>query len=156
MEELCMLFMIINADDENKFLKILNKYQPGFKVVMHGTGTASSSLLEYFGLSETNKTIITSVLPPIICKYILTEINQKINVNEPGSGIAFSISLSSSTKYMTDYYKNYEMEDLDMNKANQHLIITITNEGFAEQVMSAAKKGGGNGWNHHKWPWFRK
>lgn len=145
LNSLCMLFIIINYNDEKKFTKIIDKYKIGFKVVMHGMGTASSSLLEYFGLDRRERTIITSVLPPIICKNLLKEIEQKLQVNEHGKGIAFSIPLSSSTKYMLDFYKEHEMEDIDMNEVSQHLIVTIVNEGHAEKVMNEAKKGGATG-----------
>jgi len=145
LSNLCMLFIIINYSDEKKFTNIINKYNIGFKIIMHGKGTASSSLLEYFGLNNEEKTIITMVLPPIICKHLLTEIKQKINVSERGKGIAFSIPLSSGTKYMLDFYEKHEMEDIDMNKANQDLIVTIVNEGYAEKVMTEAKKGGATG-----------
>lgn len=140
-----MLFIIINPDDEKKITTIINKYKVGFKVVMHGIGTASSSLLEYFGINEKRKTIITAVLPPIICKHILKDIDKKNNMNEPGKGIAFSISLSSSTKYMLNFYQKQEMEDIEMNDAEKHLIVTITNQGHAEKVMNEAKKGGATG-----------
>lgn len=145
MNNLCMLFIIINSNDEKKTIKLINKQRINFKVIMHGTGTASSSILEYFGLNQEQKTIITSVLPSIICKHILKEIEEKIKVKEYGKGIAFSISLSSSTKYILDFYKNHEMEDIDMEEAKQHLIITITNEGYAEKVMTEAKKVGATG-----------
>lgn len=145
LNSLCMLFIIINYSDEKKFTNIINKYKIGFKVVMHGMGTASSSLLEYFGLDRRERTIITSVLPPIICKNLLKEIEQKLQVNEHGKGIAFSILLSSSTKYMLDFYEKHEMEDIDMSEANQQLIVTIVNEGYAEKVMNEAKKGGATG-----------
>lgn len=145
MNNLCMVFVIIDSNNEKKFLKILDKYKVGFKFILHGTGTASSSLLEYFGLNEEEKTIITSVLPPSICKNILIEIDKKNNMNEPGKGIAFTIPLSSSTKYMLDYYQKHEMEDLEMNEVNQHLIVTITNKGYAEKVMTEAKKAGATG-----------
>lgn len=135
----------MNHDDEKKMINIINKYKVGFKVVMYGKGTASSSLLEYFGLSNKEKSIMTMVLPPIICKHILREIEQKFNVNERGKGVAFSISLSSSTKYMLDFYKTHEMEDFEMEAANQELIVTIVNEGYAEKVMTEAKKGGATG-----------
>lgn len=140
-----MLFIIINRNNEKKIINIINKYKVGFKVVVYGKGTASSSLLEYFGLSSEEKSIITTVLPPIVCKHILKEIEQRINVNEHGKGIAFSISLASSTKYMLDFYKNHEMEDIDMEAAAQELIVTIVNEGYAEKVMTEAKRGGATG-----------
>lgn len=145
MNSLCMLFIIMNYSDEKKFTKIINKYKVGFKVVVRGKGTASSSLLEYFGLDEEEKKVMTMVLPPVVCKHLLREIETKINVSEHGKGIAFSIPLSSSTKYMMDYYKTQEMEDFDMEEAYQHLIVTIVNEGYAEKVMNEAKKGGATG-----------
>lgn len=140
-----MLFIIINSKDEQEFIKLINKYKLGFKVVMHGNGTASSSILEYFGLDKEEKTIITSVLPQSLCKQILKEIEPKVNEEKLGKGIAFSIPLSSGTKYMLDYYKQHKMEEIDMNEANQHLIITIVNEGNAEKVMNEAKKSGATG-----------
>ena len=143
MNELCMLVMITNSNLERKFIKMLGKYKVGFKVVLHGIGTASSSLLEYFGLNEEEKAIITSVVPPVICKHILKGIEQEMN--DPGRGIAFSIPLSSSTKYMLDYYQKHEMEDIEMKEANQHLIVTIVNEGYADKVMNEAKKVGATG-----------
>lgn len=145
LNNLCMLFMIINARDEKRIVKVINQYKVGFKVVMHGMGTASSSLLEYFGLIEEDKTIIISVLPPIVCRHLLDDLENKVNFNEHGMGIAFSIPLSSSTKYMLDYYKDIKMEDIKMEDANQHLIVTIVNQGYAEKVMNEAKKGGATG-----------
>jgi len=145
LNNLCMTFIIINYSDEKKFTKILNKYKIGFKVVMHGNGTASSSLLEYFGLNKEEKTVITAVLPSSNCKHLLKEIEERIKVNEHGKGIAFSILLSSCGKYMLDYYQKYEMEDIEMEASNQHLIVTIVNEGYAEKVMNEAKKAGATG-----------
>ena len=145
MDNLNILFIIINKTDEKRISKIIDKYKVGFKVIMHGTGTASSSLLEYFNLNDEAKTVLTIVLPTTLGKNILKEIETKNQTHKHGNGIAFSIPLSSSTKYMLDFYKNHEMEDIEMEEANQHLIITIVNEGFAEKVMTEAKKAGATG-----------
>ena len=77
-----MLFIIINAHDEKKILKVTNQYKVGFKVVMHGMGTASSSLLEYFGLNDEEKTIITAVLPSVMCRHLFLELEKKVNFNK--------------------------------------------------------------------------
>ena len=145
MNNLSMLVAIVNRTDETKILKVINKYKVGFKYVMYGEGTASSSLLEYFDLNDEGKAIILSVLPNVMCKKILIEISDKIKVNECGKGILFSMTLSSGTKYMLDYYKNSEMEDIEMEDAYQHLIVTIVNQGYAEKVMTEAKKSGATG-----------
>ena len=145
MDSLNMLFIIVNHSEERKIIKLINKYKIGFKTIMYGQGTASSSLLEYFDLNDEEKTIITAILPPIVCKYLLKELKEKIKVDDLGKGIAFSIPLSSGTKYMLDYYTNHELEDIEMEETNQHLIVTIVNEGYAEKVMTEAKKAGATG-----------
>ena len=144
MQNLSLLFYIINPNDK-KYIKFLDKYKIKFKTIINGTGTASSSLLDYFGLNEIDKTIIISILPTTLSKYILKDMIEKLNINEPGKGIAFTIPISSSIKYLNDVYKTQEMEDIKMEQANKELIITIANEGYAETIMNAAKKVGATG-----------
>lgn len=145
MDKLSLLCLIINEEHETQNIKILNKYKANFKTVIHGIGTASNSILEYFGLNEIHKTLILSILPNTNSKYILSELNNKTKINEPGKGIAFTIPVSSSVKYIEDFYKNKEMEDINMEYANQELIVTIANEGYAENIMNAAKSVGATG-----------
>ena len=147
MNKLSLLTMIINHSQEEDFINFSQDKKAGFKNIIHATGTASDSVLDYFGLNEIKKCIILSIVPYDMSKYILKELkkDKKININEPGNGIAFTIPLSSGTQYMIDRYKDIEMEDIKMEPANQHLIITIANEGSAETIMSAAKKAGATG-----------
>ncbi len=140
-----LLVIIDSKSDEQKYLNLLDKYNVGFRVITYGKGTASSSLLEYFGLNEVEKIVILAVLPRIMSKHILRYTKSKFKANRPGGGIAFTMPLSSSTKYMQEYYKDESLEDFKMEETNKHLIITITNEGFAEAVMNAAKKAGATG-----------
>ena len=93
------------------------------------------------------KIIIISLVPYNMSKLVLNNLkkDKKLNINEPGNGIAFTIPLSSASKYMLDRYDKIEVEDIKMKPANQHLIITIANEGSSESIMSAAKKAGATG-----------
>jgi len=143
MNKLSLLCLIINEENEKQNIKILNKYKANFKTVIHGIGTASNSILEYFGLNEVHKTLILSILPNTNSKHILNELNNKTKIDEPGKGIAFTIPVSSSIKYIEDSYK--EMEDINMEYSNQELIVTIANEGYAENIMNAAKSVGATG-----------
>lgn len=147
MNKLSLLTMIINHSQEEDFIDFLKDKKAGFKNIIHATGTASDSVLDYFGLNEIKKCIILSVVPYNMSKYILKQLKEdkKIKIDEPGNGIAFTIPLSSGTQYMIDRYKDIEVEDIDMKPANQHLIITIANEGSAETIMAAAKKAGATG-----------
>ena len=144
---LSLLTIIDSKQNEKKHLKRFHKFKVPFRVIMSGKGTASSSLLEYFGLDETEKIVILTTMPKVMSKHILKDIQTTLNIKDPGNGIAFTIPLSSSTKYIQDFYQNNNWEDFEMEEITKHLIITITNEGFAETVMTAAKKAGASGGN---------
>ena len=144
MDTLSLMFFITDLNAK-KSIRFLDKYKIKFKIMLSGTGTASSSVLDYFGLNEIEKCIVLCIMPSVMSKNILKDMHDKLNIHEPGKGIAFSVPISSSVKHMIDKYKDIKMEDVEMEKANKHLIITIANEGFAETIMSAAKKVGATG-----------
>ena len=140
-----MMVMIFNKKLEKKYKFLLQRNRIKYNVLLYGTGTASSSVLEYFGLNEIKRDVVLSILPYNLSKYMLKQIDQKLKMDEPGNGIAFTLPISSSTKNMKDAYKDYDVEDTYMEESNKHLIITIASEGYAEEVMNAAKKAGATG-----------
>ena len=140
-----MLVMIDSKSDEKAYSNLLNEYDVKFRYITYGKGTASSSLLEYFGINEVEKIVVFAILPKVLSKHILRYAQSKLKINEPGGGIAFTMPISSSTKYMQDFYENISLEDFKMDEVNKHLIVTITNEGYAETVMNSAKKAGASG-----------
>ena len=52
MNKLSLLTMIINHSQEEEFIDFLQDKKAGFKNIIHATGTASDSVLDYFGLNE--------------------------------------------------------------------------------------------------------
>ena len=143
-----LLFAILAGDYDKKIKSILNKYNVKIITVTHGIGTASPSLLDYFGLVETKKSIYMAVIPDYASYNILNIINKEFNIENPGTGIAFTIPISSSNKYLSTAFEKYkvEKEKTSMNNSDKyHLIITIVLEGHLEQVMNAAKRVGASG-----------
>lgn len=142
-----LLFAILDDGNDKKIKSILNKNDISISCVTHGIGTASPSVLDYFGLVETRKSVYLSIIPDYLESKILNEINKGFNIEHPGTGIAFTIPISSSNKYLSMYFeKNLEKEKIVMNNNEKyHLIITIVLEGHLEQVMNAAKKAGATG-----------
>ena len=145
MDNLSLMVMIFNKKLEKKYKFLLQWNKIKYNVLLYGTGTASSSVLEYFGLNEIRRDVVLSILPYNLSKYILKQLDQKFKMDEPGNGIAFTIPISSSTKNMLDAYKEYDVEETIMEESNKHLIVTIASEGYAEDVMNAAKKAGATG-----------
>lgn len=145
-----LLCLITNANDDKKLKQIESKYSMPFNLAMYGTGTASSSLLNYFGLEEIKKYVYLSLINYEEKQNILNDINKTLNIEKPGHGIAFTIPLSSSTKYIKDKInkdqkENNMKQENNKNKKNHELIIAIVNEGNRDTVMNAAKKKGAGG-----------
>lgn len=145
-----LLFLITNENNDKKLRKIEQKYQLPFNLATHGKGTASSSLLNYFGLEEIKKYIYFSIINYYEKDSILIDLKKELKLEKPGFGIAFTIPISSSTRYIKDkiYHKNKEviMKKLDeTNKLKYELIIAVVNEGYNDKVMNVAKKRGANG-----------
>lgn len=136
------LFLIINK--EKKIKKILDKYKLPFNYVCKGIGTASNSMLDYFGLTETEKAIMISLIPDIYEKELFREIAHEMKVEDIGTGIAFTVPLTSSSKYVKETFSKREGKAMK-NKRDYQLIMTVVNTGHADKVMIAAKKAGATG-----------
>ena len=144
MNKLKMIITISLETFDKKIESIYDSNGVIFKIIIHGTGTATSSILNYLGLAETKKYISIALVPDYLEKDILKSINEVFS-SKVGSGIAFSISLSSANKFLIDGYKNKDFKEIGSMNIKYHLIITIVLEGYLEQVMSAAKKAGAQG-----------
>ena len=131
-----LLVMIYN--NEKKLKNILKKYKLNFNVMTYGSGTASLSLLTYFGLDKVKKSLYFSLIPSSIEEKVLQELETKLNLKQIGEGIGFTISLTSSNKFINDILDK-EGDKME-NKDEYELIITIVKEGYSDLVMQAAKK----------------
>ncbi len=149
-----LLCIITNAKYDKKIKAIYKKFNLPLNLATYGNGTASSSLLEYFGLEEVKKYIYFSLIKKDMSSKVLNKINNDIKLDTPGNGICFTIPLSSSTKYISDKLTSNVNKEVTMEKDNEEkiinnknyeLIVSIVSEGFAENVMATAKKAGANG-----------
>ncbi len=131
-----LLVMIYN--NEKKLKNILKKYKLNFNVMTYGSGTASLSLLTYFGLDKVKKSLYFSLIPSSLEEKVLQELETKLNLKQIGEGIGFTISLTSSNKFIKDILD--KEGDMMENKDEYELIITIVKEGYSDLVMQAAKK----------------
>jgi len=148
MSKLKLLFTILDEDYDDELKEIYDKNNLSVRFLTHGFGTASSSLLDYFGLIETKKHIHMAIIPNYIESKIIKQIDKKLHLDKPGAGIVFTISLGSANKFLLDEFSDKEFlkEEHTMDNINKnYLIITIVLEGHLEQVMDAAKRVGVTG-----------
>lgn len=143
-----MLVTITDKDKDIKIKRLLKRYHVGFSFVLSGIGTASSSLLNYFGLDEVKKKVIVSIIPDILESKILYDLYNKAGIKEVGGGISFTINVTSATRFLSNIYKDLELKkgEYVMEKDKEYeLIVLIVLEGYSSLAMDAAKKCGANG-----------
>ena len=138
-----MLFIITN--NEKKVTNFVNKFNLPFNTILHGIGTASKSILDFFGLVPCEKVILMSIIPEYLEEDIITNLHKNFKLQEIGNGIGFTVPLSSSSKYVKEAFNEKGEGEKMMDSKNYHLIISIVQEGYADKVMNVAKKNGANG-----------
>lgn len=137
-----MLFVI--NDEEKKLNKICSKYKLPFNTLVHAEGTASEGILNFLGLRKTEKNLLLSIISSYEEKEIMSYLKNDFKINEIGKGIAFTVPLSSSSKYVLETFQEKKGEKME-KESKYHLIITIANEGYADKIMNVAKRNGANG-----------
>lgn len=138
-----MLFIITN--EEKKLNQFVNKFNLPFNTIFHGIGTASKSMLDFFGLVPCEKIVLMSIIPDYMEDDIINNLHKNIKLQEIGNGIGFTVPLSSSSKYVKEAFNIEAKGEKMKDNKNYHLIVSIVQEGYADKVMSVAKKNGANG-----------
>lgn len=136
--------LVVIYNKEKRLKLILQKYNLSYQIAGIGYGTAESKILTYLGLNSIKKNIYYSLIDSSMEDYIFNDLKLWCNIKKQGNGIAFTINLSSSSKFIKDDLESGEYEYMK-NKRNYELIITIVSEGFSDEVMQAANSAGCSG-----------
>ena len=114
-------------------------------------GTATSEMLDCFGLEVTEKMVMVSVVTVDTWKKVKHGLEDRFQIDVPGTGIAFLMPLSSVggkkvLQFLVDGQLCEKVEESVMKDTKYELIVVIANHGYSEMVMEAAwEKGAGGG-----------
>lgn len=113
-------------------------------------GTASSDMLDYFGLEDTEKLTIISIVTDTVWDRIKRSMENEFRIDAPGRGIAFTVPVSSmggkkALEFFTEGQDFRKEEESTMKNTLYELIVAIANHGHSEEVMDAARKEGAGG-----------
>lgn len=143
-----LFITIADKDRTERIVKLFKRYNINYSCSINATGTASGSLLSYFGLDDVKKNVILSVVPCILEGKLMYLMHNKLELYKPGNGICFSIGITSASRYLSTMYNNLGItkEEYSVEKDKEYeLIILIVSEGYASKAMDAAKRVGANG-----------
>ena len=145
MSELSMLVTITDRKLTRKFLDFYTEEGIPVAIVTMGTGTASSEILDYFGLDGSEKGVLFHFVTGDSWKQLKRQLNTKMKIYIPGIGIAFTVPMSSiggkkALDYLTCGQEFVKQEESSLKDTKYELLVAIANQGHSETVMDAARK----------------
>lgn len=145
---LSLLVGVVDRDKAEQVAAILEGQRAFFNLVSLGQGTANSRILDYLGLGKTDKAVFTSILPTEASLELLDKLDDKLELNKPGHGIAFITNVHQGCYHKpVSFTGESETGGKEMeNRPTTHdLIIVILNRGYTEEVMDEARAAGATG-----------
>ena len=144
MSELFMMVTITERDRTKKFTNFYKENGVEVSMITVGRGTAASEILDYFGLDGSEKSVMFQLVTDTKWKELKQGLRRKMQIDVPGTGIAFIVPLSSiggkkALNYLTcgqDYVKG---EESTLKDTKYELLVAIANQGYTELVMDAAR-----------------
>ena len=147
---LYMMVTVTGRKHVPEFMDLYRENQAVTGTVSLGMGTASSSILDYMGLEDEEKSICFHFVTGEVWKNIKKGLQRQLRIDVPGTGIVFTVPMSSiGGKRELGFLiegQEFEREAESTLKDTRHeLIVAIANYGYNPQVMKAAEEGGATG-----------
>ena len=150
MSELNLLTSIIDRAKLVDFMKIYRSHGAAAHYIVLGRGTAPNDLLDYLGLTGSEKAVCFSVVTTEVFGAIKKDLRRKLRIDVPGTGIAFTVPLSSiggprELAFLTDGQNFERGEESEMKDTAHELLVVIGNQGYSDLIMDAARSVGAAG-----------
>ncbi len=151
MSELYAMISIVNRRQAKRFQTIYDQAGASLAMSTLGRGTAVSDVLDYLGLAASEKAILMHMVTKETWAAAKRQLQQKLHIDVPGTGIAFLIPVSSvGGKKQLQFLLNGQAfekgEEQTLKETKYELLVIIANQGYTEQIMAAARSqnaGGG-------------
>ena len=142
MSELYMMVTITNRKYMSKFAALYRENQIEVGTVSLGMGTASSSILDYMGLEDDEKSICFHFVTEATWKKVKKGLQNQLRIDVPGTGIAFTIPMSSiggkrELGFLIQGQEFVREEEGTLKETKHELIVAIANYGYNTQVSGA-------------------
>ena len=145
MNELYMMVTIMDRKFTRKFTSFYDQMGLSVSATTLGNGTASSQILDYFGLDGSERSVMFHFTTKSMWKKVKRQLQLQMKIDLPGVGIAFIIPISSiggrrTLEYLTCGQEFVKGEESTLKGTKYELLIAIANQGYTELVMDAARK----------------
>lgn len=150
-----MLFLIAGHKFAQKAEALLSEQGIPLQYVLSGTGTATSEMMDLLGLGTPEKTVLLTLIPKNVARDLLRTLNDRLQeLERKNRGIAFTLPLLGANRVLLHLMgeleeahvpQEDEKEVTPMTDRKYALITAVVNQGYSEEVMTAARAAGARG-----------
>ncbi len=150
MSDISLMITILDRKDIDKILLLFKEHRVTVSLITLGYGTANNEILDYLGLEKNEKVVVSSFVTSSSWKLIREDLRAKIGIDAPGAGIAFTVPLSSiggkqQLMFLTENQELSFKEESELKNTEYELIIVISNIGYTDKIMEAARRANAGG-----------
>lgn len=91
-----LLFTIVNRQKTDFFVDVLHDFEVNMQLVLSAQGTANDHIMSLLGLTDSDKSVIISVIRQDRIKDALMLLEEKFNTVKGGKGIAYTVPIKSA------------------------------------------------------------
>ncbi len=95
-QKLQLLVTVVGRQKTEFFIDYLQEFEVNMQLSFAAQGTAPSDVLGLLGLSDTDKSVIFSIIKEELAPKALSALEEKFNKIKGGKGIAFTVPLTST------------------------------------------------------------
>ena len=139
---------IVDRDKAKYMADVFESHKLPLVLAMLGRGTASSEVLDLYGLEAKEKALLMTVAGADMTKQLIRAAKRKLFIDVPGNGIMLAIPIKSVGGGKTlAFLSGGAAPDgaAPEMKFDQELLMAVINEGHSDPVMDAARSAGAAG-----------
>lgn len=153
MKDIQFLLTVTRREDAARYTEFYASRGVSVVYAAPANGTATAKTLDLFGLEQTEKAVLFSVVTGAQARELVAALVAEMYIDLPDQGIAVSVPLtsmggrSSFAHFLPgeDPAENANEEKAMNETPNAELIIAIAEKGQTDLVMDAARAGGARG-----------
>ena len=138
-----LICCVVNMGDASKLIGHAKKYGVKGATVSIGRGTVHSRLLDFLGINEARREIVTMIVEAELSAKAIKGISDDMHFEKPHHGIAFSCSVSGFIGSRNEINQNFGSNEV--GNGMYQIIYAIVDRGRGDDVIDAANKAGARG-----------
>ena len=95
-KKLQLLFTVVNRKKAEFYADFLQSFEVNMQLTLAASGTASTETLSLLGLTDSEKSVIISVIKEERAQAILSALEEKFSTIKNGKGIAYTVPMTGT------------------------------------------------------------